>query len=479
MRNLPAWVSQDDIDRLTDLLTEVSILGTPANRDTLVDILRDRLREDDPETRFDVPRSPYTRIEVLGIVRHAAGRPGGLRALGAAVDMMARGQRDSGVFVALCREIAGREPAMLGEADRRSLFRVLGGVAPTTPLSTLFMRATEPSRSTTAVTLRAAVSELARLGSEIPLFRFLELVAADAAIQDSGEKLRRWIDSHLQLVRESRRSEIVKLREELLRTLIETTTPGLTVRLDYVAGDRYAVTAWLWNGSPTPGPNCGPDEPVGRADLEAWLTGVLREHAQGALDPDRDPVIEFVLPARRLDEPVDALTVVPNGTAERLGVRHLVSIRPDDRSPEGVELLDHRWTITARVLAGPAADSLSWLPSTAPEAVTKHCAAADGWAWFAITCPMMAVRETSTSAVLGTGVPIALWLRGRRDEEARHRTLSDLTVARQLDEVPGAVRAHRELGWDTGDDVRSDLVLLWDDPTRPPPARPVLAGPQK
>lgn len=478
---MPYWASLDDLNRLVVALENIGMFGDVANRNNVVDWVDSALRAEDPDVRLDPQRAANQRADLIGIVTAVLNRPHALSILEKAVILLAPGQPATDEFRNVCEEVGHREPVLLGGGDRASLFDALAGLTPDRDVTTLLAEAIAPMPVPAEPgTLRAAVLRLERRTSPVPLFRFLELLAASATESDSAAVLRQWIDVHLFLVPPGRRPELTSLRQQLVNgPTLPDERPSLEIRMEPVDEDRFSVLAWISPGGSTTANSCGPEDTVTRAGVRTWLGHLLDRYAGTVLAPKRGARIDFILPTSHLNEAVDGWEVTYGGDAHRLGAQYRVVIRPDTRSPEGAERLSHRWKITSRVIATEhrASDVVEWLASTSNADLWTRLDQ-DRWAWLAITCQMMAQTGAAVSAVVETGTPVALWVRGDRPDTVRQQVLVDVSQARQVDELPDSVWAFRKLGWAGSDDVRRDLVLLWDDPTRPPPDRPTLVAPR-
>jgi hypothetical protein len=476
--SVPGWTSLTDLGNLVEALEDVAALGDATGRNQLVDLIDLQLRAEDQHARLNPDRPPNRRADLVAIVTAVLNRPRALPILAEAVGVLARGQPATAALRDLCGRVAQREPVLLDAAARLSLFDELAGLTPSRDMAALIAEATAPAPGpTSAGTLRAAVAELERLTSPMPLFRFLELVAACATRQDSAAALQQWIDTHLDLVPTGRRSELTALRRRLANTpAMSDDQPGLDIRMDPVDDERFSVLAWLSVSGSGAASNCGPEHEVTRAELRDWLSRLLNRHANTV----RRARVGFILPASHLNEPVDSWEVTCGERTHRLGGQYQVVVRPDIRSAEGAERLAARWEVVSHHLDtnNVAGNVVERLASTSDAEVRARLDKED-WAWLAITCPMMGRDEAAVTAVMDIGTPIALWVRGDRDEADRRLVLDEVGSARQIDELPHTVWQFRKRGWAAaGDDVRRDLVLLWEDPTRPPPDGPTLVPPR-
>ncbi|WP_432969085.1 effector-associated domain 2-containing protein [Dactylosporangium sp. CA-233914] len=425
---------------------------------------------------LSVTRFSEHRFDLIAIVDAAVAQPGGAVALREAIRFLFGSQAsDAAAALHACDAEADREPSCLGRESRLALLDALDGIALPAGVDVplLFSRATEPLPvQTSAATLTQAVVRLERRATAVSLFRFLELAAAHSSTTDARDAMRTWIDKNIALVPRHRRREITDLRAELTGRLVDTDARTvLLIRVDPVEDDLYTVFAWLGQTDGPPGPNRGPEDVLTLPQLQRWLAGLVAGLRDGALDPARGPLIEFLLPSSCFDLDVDTWPL--DGT--RLGAVYQVAIRPMDTSAARGAFAIQRWqTLVASVnSATTALDCARWLDSTVPP-LAGH-AAATPWAWLAITCPSMSTSAAGVDAVLDTGAPVAAWLRGGGGAD----DLEKLGRGRVVTELPRTVRKWRELSWKAGTaDRRRDLVLLWDDPTRPPPREHLVSAPQ-
>ncbi|MEU8376143.1 hypothetical protein AB0C22_23900 [Micromonospora sp. NPDC048894] len=469
------------MENLVLALEDIAVLSDSTSRNRLVEWIDSELRVEDPESRLNPDRASNQRADLIGIVTAVLNSPRALPILSRAICLLAPGQPATNALRDLCSQVAQREPVLLDETGRMSLLDELAGLAPSRDVAALLAEATAPAPPPiTAGTLRAAVARLERRTSPVPLFRFLELTAGCATTADSAAALQHWIDGHLDLVPASRRPELAALRQRLLTgPATQDGRPSLEIRMEPVDEDRFSVLAWLSAAGPDTAANCGPENTLTRLEITQWLGQLLDCYASTVLAPERRARVDFILPASHLNEPVDGWSVTYGGETHRLGTRYRVAVRPDTRSVEGAQRLTQRWKITSRIIATEhvADDVVGWLTTTSSTDLWPRLDR-DDWAWLAITCPMMGQTDAAVTAVVDTGTPVALWIRGDRAADLRQRVLTDVCRARQIDELPESVWAFRRHGWTADDDVRRDLVLMWDDPTRPPPDGPSLIAPR-
>ena len=466
-----------ELQGLLTALAAVDAMSDVQIRNDLVVYVRQELQVNNPQSRFDPERGNSRDADLRRIVHAVVNHPRALPVLAQVVALLAPAQEATDAFTQLCDRLAGREPVMLPDTTRRSLLAELDAVGPTSPITELFQAAVDPAPARDAPrTLRSAVSRLEQLAGPVPLFRFLEHLAACAGESDSAASLRRWIDTHLHLVPSNRHTELAELRRHLSHAgPVNDGSSMLQIHLERVDEKKFSVLAWLWPSTGPAGPNIGPQEVLPVEEIATWLGEVIDERVDGELSPDRRPRLEFVLPVEVLDEPVDQWEVPYRGSLHRLGADFRVVVRPEERSLAGTDLLTERWRTTSRTIStgAVAADVAAWLPAPGcvelPDDASLLCS--DEWAWLAITCPIATYR-----VLLDAGAPVAVWLRGQHVPAARDRVLRLLAGGRQVDELPDAVCAFRRMGWQSTD-IRRDLVLLWADPSRPPPERSRLAAP--
>ena len=470
-----AWES-GSLNALVASLENVDELVDPHARSLLLGLVETELRAEEPALCLSVARSPVRRLDLVALTRECLRIRGGVRALRAAALVLFGEAGPAGALLAECDRVLDLEPSLLTEDDRAGLLDLLDGISLTADadVPSLFVEATRPVPvHTAASTMVGAVHQLERRGTAVPLLRFLELLANHSDHNVAVDDLRGWIDAHLDLVEAHRRAEVTGLRDAV-RSVDAKTRTCLLVRVEPAEDDTYLVMAWLSQTDAPFGPNCGPEEIVTLDELQRWLREFIARYALGALDPRRRPLIEFVLPPSHLNEPVDTWKLTGG---ERLGALYQVTVRPLARPAAALPLLEDRWKVLvagARV-DSPAPESMRWLHSTGSVSAEPDWS---GWAWMAVTCPLVGRQTAAVNAVLSTGTPVAVWLRGDHAAAARRAVLEGLSRGRLVTQLPDAVRKFRENGWHD-DSHHRDLVLLWDDPTRPPPSSYLVNAPER
>jgi hypothetical protein len=473
-----AWRRQA-LHALVGRMVQLDELASEPNRTTLINLIEEDLRVEEPSASLPVARNPIGRLDLMAVARECLRARGGVRALRAAARLMFGESGPGGDLVRDCNEVLDLEPGMLADQDRDKLLDLLDGIALAgdADVPTLFIEATRPVPAPTTVSTTAgAVRQLERRGTAIPLLRFLELLANHNDHPLATDGLRAWIDEHLPLIPAQRRTEVTQLRDGRGRWVSSAAVRTcLVVRIEPAEDDTYPVMAWLGQTDSTFGPNEGPDDVVTLSELQHWLRQCIKRYAHGALNPHRRPLVEFALPPSHLNEPVDTWKL-DDGTP--LGVRYQVTVRPLNRPEPVIPLIADRWkTLVAGADAEhPAPESMRWLHSTTTAPADDPLLPA--WAWIAVTCPLMSRHPAAADAVLATGTPVAAWLRGEKLDSTRRAVLDGLSRGRLVTQFPDAVRKFRENGWHDGGDHR-DLVLLWDDPTRPPPQSYLVNAPER
>ncbi|MFG2011565.1 hypothetical protein ACGFNF_21120 [Micromonospora sp. NPDC048868] len=465
------------MNALVASLENVDELVEPHARSLLINLIETELRTEEPALCLSVARSPVRRLDLVALIRECLRVRGGVRALRAAALVLFDRAGPAGALLAECERALELEPGLLTEDDRAELLDLLDGVSLTVhaDVPSLFVEATRPVPvPTTASTMAGAVRQLERRGTAVPLLRFLELLANHSHRNVAVVDLRGWIDAHLDLVEAHRRAEVTALRDAV-RSVDARARTCLLVRVEPAEDDTFVVMAWLGQTDAPFGPNCGPEEVVTLGELQRWLREFVERYAHGALDPRRRPVIEFALPPSHLNEPVDTWKLAGG---RRMGALYQVVVRPLTRPASALPLVADRWKVlvASAGVESPAPESMRWLHSTDDvPAETADCAA---WAWIAVTCPLVGRQPAAVDAVLATGAPVAVWLRGEHAETARRAVLEGLSRGRLVTQLPDAVRKFRANGWHDGSHHR-DLVLLWDDPTRPPPSSYLVNAPER
>ncbi|MFD0973763.1 VMAP-C domain-containing protein [Plantactinospora endophytica] len=469
----------ESLPRIVGAFERIDLVAESAVRTRILGLVELELQAEDPSRTLTVVRFSERRMDLVSITEACLRIPGGVRALRAVVILLCGGgSGPASHFVDECDRAIEREPGLLRDEDRAALLDLLDGISMRgdVDVPALFAEATGPAPTqTTVALLHGAVRQLERRGTAVHLFRFLELVSAHSTEADAGDGLRAWIDAHLTLVEPHRHAEVIDLRRQLAgRAVGGSVRTSLLVRVEPLEDETYSVLAWLGQTDSVFGPNLGPEDVVTLPELQQWLRQLIHRYAHGALHPQRRPMIEFILPSSHFNEPVDTWQLLDG---QRLGVQYQVTVRPMTRSLSAGELLNDRWkTLVAGVNAeSPAPDSMCWVDSTVEPLPDELVC--PPWAWLAVTCPLISTTA-GADALLDTGAPVAAWLRGSQPTEVRRTVLAGLGKGRLVTQLPDAVRKFREYGWRNPNDHRRDLVLLWDDPTRPPPPPHPVAAPQ-
>jgi hypothetical protein len=158
-----------------------------------------------------------------------------------------------------------------------------------------------------------------------------------------------------------------------------------------------------------------------------------------------------------------------------MGARFAVIVRPADRALDTSRR--DRWQTLADQREQAAELMTRWVPETMPEKVAG-LADDPGWAIAAVTCPEMNHTPRAIEPLLDLGASAALWLLGDHEQEECNRTLTDTIASWEVMQLPERVRGVRQVAWeDNGATAAHPLVLLWDDPTRPPPTKPIWVAP--
>ncbi|GIF31606.1 effector-associated domain 2-containing protein [Actinoplanes utahensis] len=472
-----AWVAGSQLPLVT-AMEGIEALAEMPTRTMLLSLVEEELRAEEPALTLAVARNPICRLDLVALIRQCLQVRGGVRAMREAARLLFGESGPARALLDECDRALALEPGLLGAAERTELLTLLDGISLTggADVPALFVEATRPLPAPATVsTMIGAVRQLERRGTAVPLLRFLQLLANHSNQRRGVQALRTWIDHRLTLVPRHRRVEVTALRDAPAPPAAGADVRTcLLVRLEPVEDGTFTVMAWLGQTGTPFGPNCGPEDVVTLEELRQWLGEFIGRYAHGALDPGRRPLIEFALPSRHLNLPVDTWTLTGG---DRLGALYQVTVRPLDRpAAAGPELSDRWKSLVAGAGAElPAQESVRWLPST--EIVETDGPDSPAWAWIAVTCPLMHREPAAVDAVLATGTPVAAWLRGDKAEAACRAVLEGLSRGRLVTQFPDSVRAFRHAGWQDGSDHR-DVVLLWDDPTRPPPPSYPVSAPQ-
>ena len=212
---------------------------------------------------------------------------------------------------------------------------------------------------------------------------------------------------------------------------------------------------------------------------EPWsherLAAEIGRHLSGFdFDDPVVPVVEFQVPLQMINDPFEALRISVAGRDQEIGTLFPVVVRSLDRpaDPHCRAAWQALWDdLTAR---GDVYDQqlISWVESAAsgqqpqlPALAARACTA--------LAYPLLPrpYEDPVLTAVIRSGVPVALWHRTSSARRTRRAALEEVLRARGLRSLPDVVLSQRVAARYRGaaeDHAGRDLVLLWDDPERVP-----------
>lgn len=417
--------------------------------------------------------------------------PDGLAVLRLAVELKLGGSHPRvQAFLDLCVRL--RPLAMLSDDRLTALDDLLDGVPAPTDLESLVRFAVDrdelpsgPARSD----LGTAVRELRVRVSPRPLFRLVEAIAAETDDPGAGHELRTWSEANAPLVGltpdwlAAVRDEFAAHRPPERGYLL------LRLRPDKLDEHLFHVTAGCWRGGRydrVPGELPGP---LSLETLAGEIGGLVAPELTGV---DRPPIVEFLLPAERLGEPVDTWPLpCRDGADSEFGLECPVVVRPlDPDEPDLVDIDPTDLGLTApdrneQQRRRKLAERLRHSDTYDPGAIWWHdcddpeddqgdtiCAA--------LVCPAVTADE-GCSVPLAAGVPAAVWHRRRHDAGQRRLPLERVLKSRALAALPDIVHRQRRSARHAlarPDHAGRELVLFWaDDPDRSPPQWYPLSAP--
>ena len=287
-----------------------------------------------------------------------------------------------------------------------------------------------------------------------------------------GAPLRDWVTKHWwDLPSASEPHDVVAVRPRSVAFLVvvEPTAHGR---------DSYRLTMWMVTDLQD-----RPDERL-HEEVLSWrgvkrvVQDKLHELINKFVPPNVKLVIEFVLPQRRLPEPVDSWRYTPDidiGRARPVVVRDLDRFRNE----ESRDLAESWQLLRARAKAGTG--YLFWLRCRTP--VDPQTFATQIWGderELAIAAASAPRNGELVSVVARSSVPVMLWRRGECDHAdpaeadcAGGRFEAELTrslAGTGPDDLPQAVHRLRRDAGTAGarEHCGREISLLWDDPRRRP-----------
>jgi hypothetical protein len=311
-----------------------------------------------------------------------------------------------------------------------------------------------------------------------PLLIFVELVARECEPRLAAE-LRAWLNAQVRKLRLE--AALEKLRAEPAGSGDAQGPLHLMIVVwpDAIEDDLYRLCSWCQVDAVWP-PPAGETLLVNRDQLEESVDGLISEAEEAWAGATADVVLEFVLPRRLLDLPVHAwVTERASGAPRPLYFGYPTIIRSLERmaSPRWHRVWRRRWA--------------SWIRDHSFERV-YFCQSGDqedryrlearltdeqwGMAVLTESPPVSAIPEhDELLPALRAGLPVIVW-HPSAPSVALREVLSWLAGSSGgLGDLPALTRnyrldALRNSPTSEGGGVVTDLVVLWDDPTRLLPA---------
>ncbi|MBY8874665.1 hypothetical protein K7640_22820 [Micromonospora sp. PLK6-60] len=244
------------------------------------------------------------------------------------------------------------------------------------------------------------------------------------------------------------------------------------------ADDTFIVSHWYQWASPNWQSVRGDDRYVSYAELESTVNQIVAEMQRRWSDHPESVAIEFILPFRLLNEPVDTWRTgidsrmpTPLVWSFPIVVRSLERIR----APHWHRQWGRRWQ---RLLQPRGVHRL--YHATASESVAQMEASLS----LSPDAVVLVLSEPPTPGSIGgqqllaglrAGLPAIFWYRGdsaRLDEvrEAIRAMIDDVQATSGLISLPESVARFRQESWavGTGHHIGRGLALLWDDFNRQP-----------
>jgi hypothetical protein len=350
-------------------------------------------------------------------------------------------------------DVVAVSTAVLTDQQRDDLILAFGSVP--TPESWASLYEEVVGEALPSATITGTIAQLNTNLSPLPLFRFVEFVAA-AVGAGKGDGLHQWVDANLDLVPAEYHAELRRIRVDRAHLqAVYRREVHLLIRLTPTLDDRFGVQAWIMTDGIVHTGNQGPDGELSLTEARLWLEEFLAVHRSGSFA--RDPVIEFFLPPSQLHLPVHTWASDARDHNEPLGSRFVVLIRPATRTAVGA--WEKRWRRLIEQQGCNSADRTQWVRQHPPPAFTN-----DEWEILAVTCPSTCASSEAMAKLIDLGAPVAFWIPDSTDEQLAGDRLAGILRGWEISRLPERVRGLRRGGADP-----TGLLFLWDDPTRPAP----------
>ena len=226
------------------------------------------------------------------------------------------------------------------------------------------------------------------------------------------------------------------------------------------------------------------DEKISQTQLEEVLQSCLNESVekieQEQEQEDLPPIrVEVFLPRRCLSLPIDQwqtdAQTVYNPNPESIGSRYSIVLRFADRlscSPQMKALWKKKWIGLEKNKESPAVQWLVCGDNQEPDKLSKDLSSDQvvGWHCFQPPPPVAPSDPCSFSVMVGSGAPVAIWLRQALPNSEQEFSL---LLNNCFSTLPASVACLRTEAFRRSDKssahLGENIGLIWDDPKLVPP----------
>jgi hypothetical protein len=478
-----------DFERhLTETLLRLDRMGSRQHRDRLVWAIERALNRPLRAPRHDEPRD-----DIVAVVWACLDHPDG-DALLYLVQAARTLHGDTAEIRELAR-IASQDPGRRLRSEEIKRLHALVEELPAGDVAEASAVAFGPmgprigldSENHAAVT-RALAELLGGPGEAPPLLIFLQLLA-DRMHGPPATALREWIlyfagrwQVPLPDPREPERSAVPPGPQ---RTFLI-----VELREDGPNPDQYLLSIWLRHDTGSGHPLLvDDDQPLTMDEIPGHLGPQLRRVVANRVGPIGALTIEFVLPNRLLEHPVDQFRVAFSAP-RAIGSLYPVVVRSHDRMMNS--MIFHRWQARWRVLKeGQHRADSSLIRWVRPDGGTRQALEADldrdpdGYTETKPVCLVIAMPDRAARQTLGAvragldmGMPVMVWCRVPRLTPQFIIDMANELRGLPLEQLPAVVLRLRHGATVSGhavDHPGRHVCLLWDDADRLPPSQALRA----
>ncbi|WP_166655416.1 VMAP-C domain-containing protein [Actinorugispora endophytica] len=429
-----------------------------------------------------VPRHEEDHVDVRNLLRVCQSRPGGLHELRAIL-----GTRHSKADLrALDRLIGDFFPdPLLRSEERNNLYELLSRVDP----DILPRGLADEASGLLGPFLRADPGDLIAVAEEleevtaarydgIPPLLFLTARIGRILVDPPGPRIRAWTEHTAERLGVSRGSLLNAVAEADRGDARPSTRPWYYVTEldeDGAAPDHYLLTITLQHDTGQSRVVEADDVPHPLTEIPRRLEARLEEAPADVVRLGR-PVIEFVLPRKLLNHPVDEWTIGSSNVEHRICIAYPVVVRSQERlrDPALRNAWLRKWEWVGRYGRIRDERSTHWVAGPgqeAPEALLTRLFNDERRVCLVVGhAPVVHADPARDLVRVGwqSGVPIMLWCRDVRDFADFRGQVQRLLRAGGLLDLPEQVhrlRNEAELAGDP-DHLGRHLTLLWDDADR-------------